>query len=130
MYDVRMLMKDMDEFENFSIWLEEEFALQCNMYSVNEQLENAHIVIIEVRTIFDWIKIYRTQKKNPCCRVIPLLDEALLKTSPFAMELKLQCMLIKPVTKKIFIRSMKRIMETLETRGEGALDYGQVQRGN
>ncbi|MFC0270750.1 AraC family transcriptional regulator [Metabacillus herbersteinensis] len=113
MFNVTIIVEEKKEKEKLLIWMQEEFDEQCLI--VEEGKNYPNVAIIEISHLFDWLKISRLKKRNKDCLVIPLLDHSMLSTSPLAFELKLQSLIVKPVKKSIFLRSMKGVLHKQKT---------------
>ncbi|WP_243387976.1 helix-turn-helix domain-containing protein [Bacillus kexueae] len=102
------------EDKNFIInWLSN--CMNEKMYTFTNISSEANLAIIEIRQLFDWLKISRLGKKNKNCKVIVILDPSLLKTSPLALDLGVQDILVKPLRKSHFVRKLKKVMERMES---------------
>ncbi|WP_102261276.1 helix-turn-helix domain-containing protein [Mesobacillus jeotgali] len=112
MHSIWLGVEDEGEYGKLAAWILEECQENCEL--VNEE-NDIHLAIIEVNKWHDWIKIHRFRKRNNGCRIIPLLDPSLLHTSPLAIEFKLTYLLVKSVKKRIFLRTLKRAVEEIES---------------
>ncbi|MBS8266477.1 AraC family transcriptional regulator [Mesobacillus boroniphilus] len=112
MYSIWLAVEDEGEYRKLAAWILEECQENCQL--VDEE-NNIHIAIIEVNKWHDWVKIHRFRKRNKGCRVIPLLDPSLLHTSPLAIEFKLTYLLVKSVKQRIFLRTLKRAVDEIES---------------
>ncbi|UII57355.1 helix-turn-helix domain-containing protein [Cytobacillus spongiae] len=124
MYSISLLVEDAFEYDMLSQWVLEEFMDSCILVEGKVD-QNLNIVVIEVTKWMDWVKIHRFRKQHLECRIIPLLDPALLYTSPLALEFKLTHLLVKSVKKHTFIRTLKRAISELTT-SEGSIDYDEL----
>lgn len=106
-------------------WIHEELedTLHVDEGTINTSLK---IAVVEIRKLFDWVKIHRLQKKHHDCIIFPLLDPSMLKTSPIAIELQLQTMLVKPVKKHTFIKSLRKVMTSNKNESAVITNYGSM----
>jgi len=121
LYSLKLIVEKRDEKEKLIQWIQEEFT---DYIILNENDDNANIVIMEIRYLFDWLKVYRLRKKSLHTKILLLLDPSLFKTSPLAIELKIQYFLMKPVKKNSFIRKLKRLMDEFEHNH--LIDYSEM----
>ncbi|WLR54472.1 AraC family transcriptional regulator [Mesobacillus subterraneus] len=112
MFSIWLGIEDEGERGKLAAWILEECQEDCKLV---DQENDIHIAIIEVNKWHDWVKIHRFRKRNKSCRIIPLLDPSLLHTSPLAIEFKLTYLLVKSVKKRIFLRTLKRAIEEIES---------------
>lgn len=112
MHSIWLAVEDEEEYEKLAAWILEECQENCKL--VDEE-SDIHIAIIEVNKWHDWVKIHRFRKRNKGCRIIPLLDPSLLHTSPLAIEFKLTYLLVKSVKQRIFLRTLKRAIDEIES---------------
>ncbi|MGG4487969.1 helix-turn-helix domain-containing protein [Metabacillus idriensis] len=125
MYNVTFIVEDTAEKEKMTTWIQEELE---DTPDVNEDSSNTSLIIavVEIRKLFDWVKIHRLQKKHHDCIIFPLLDPSMLKTSPMAIELQLQTMLVKPVKKHTFIKSLRKVMTSNKNESAVITNYGTI----
>jgi two-component system response regulator YesN len=125
-YSIQLAIEDKGERANLESWICHEFAQECVIDKQSKEVGASHILIMEIRTLLDWIKLNRIRRKNKECRIFPILNPNILHTSPLAIELKLPSLFVKPVKKSLFIRNIKRVIETLSDEHVSSLDYGQI----
>ncbi|WP_191556280.1 helix-turn-helix domain-containing protein [Metabacillus idriensis] len=125
MYNVTFIVEEAAEKEKMTTWIHEELedALHVDEENINTSLK---IAVVEIRKLFDWVKIHRLQKKHHDCIIFPLLDPSMLKTSPIAIELQLQTMLVKPVKKHTFIKSLRKVMTSNKNESAVITNYGSM----
>ena len=63
---------------------------------VEKPLSSQDIVLIEVNSLLDWVKVQRMKKQYLGITIFPLLDQSMIKTAPLAIELQLSSLFIKP----------------------------------
>lgn len=128
MYIIQLLMQDAEEKEKISTWMREGFDMCCRQVEEITELpvESFHILLIEIHTVFDWVKVNRVRKRNPECRIIPILSPAILATSPIAMEMRLPSLFIKPLKKSLFYRTLKRNLKALSKELESPVNYQDI----
>lgn len=85
------------EFKNFKV-------------QIDQPLSPNDIVVFEITTLFDWIRIKRIKKHYQGIIIFPILNDSLLKTAPIAFSLKLPTLFTKPLRKKEFLRHFKKIL--------------------
>lgn len=124
MYTIKLHVEKKEEKEKLKEWIQEEFPKK--FYIINDNHVHTSIVIMEVRRLFDWLKVYRLRKKNQETKILLILDPSLLKTSPLAFELKIQYFLIKPVKKNSFLRNLKKVFEEIGNESDLLLDYSEM----
>ncbi|PLR69022.1 hypothetical protein CYJ36_00730 [Bacillus sp. UMB0893] len=125
MYNIKLMVQEQSEKEKMMTWLHEELddSLQLDEGKTNSSLD---IAVVEISKLFDWMKIHRLQKQHKDCVIFPLLDPAMLKTSPIAIELKLQSMLVKPVKKHTFIKNLKKVLQSPQNESVIIPNYGKM----
>jgi two-component system, response regulator YesN len=111
LYKVKIVVEKKEKWEKLVSWIQEEISDKCTV--IDEEDDFAHIVVIEVRRLFDWLKISRMRKRFQESRVFLLLDPTLLKTSPLAIKLKLHYLIVEPVKKYRFLRGLKHVFKEL-----------------
>lgn len=112
LYRILLSVEDEREYQKLGGWIHEECKQSCKLV---EHENDLNIAIIEVNKWHDWVKIHRFRKRNKGCRIIPLLDPSLLHTSPLAIEFKLTYLLVKSVKQRVFLRTLKRAIDEIET---------------
>jgi len=126
MYSIKLAVEDERELRKLEAWIAEESNEIAIMPDDEAANLDAQIAIIEVSKWHDWVKIHRFRKRNEACRIIPLLDPALLHTSPLAMEFKLTYLLVKSVKKHIFNRTLKRAIGELDMENARFMDQDEL----
>lgn len=121
MITVHIAVEKGEERERIIYWMNECF--QCKEFQLTDSQQLAHFVIMEVRHLFDWLKVSRLRKKNPRCKIIVLLDPTILKTSPLAIELSVQDLLVKPIRKSHFSRRVKKIYDFTQNELDRKINY-------
>lgn len=109
MYKIKLMIQEQSEKEKMISWIHEELE---DSLLIDKDSCSLQIAVIEISKLFDWMKIHRLQKQHRDCIIFPLLDPAMLKTSPIAIELKLQSMLVKPLKKHTFIKNLKKVLHS------------------
>jgi two-component system response regulator YesN len=120
---IRLNMNDETEKQKIRSWLCDEFPDGCRFIEGSDNEEQANIIIIEIQTLFDWVRIRRLQKNNNRCMIFPLLTPDWIHTSPLAIELNVQSMFIKPLKKNYFLRNIKKVMNKVKT---SSFSYSEV----
>lgn len=108
-YVVKLLVNDYVEKEKMKMWLTHSSFKEIIIQDV-EPIDNNDIIIVEINTPFDWLKTSRLLKKYKNLLVFPLIDSSMLQTSPIAMKLQLPSLFIKPITKHLFFRNLKKAL--------------------
>lgn len=108
-YIVKLLVTDYAEKEKMKMWLTHSSFDQIIVQEV-ESISNNDIIIVEINTPFDWLKTSRMLKKHKNLLVFPLIDYSMLQTSPIAMKLQLPSLFIKPITKHLFYRNLRKAL--------------------
>ena len=108
-YVVKLLVNDYVEKEKMKMWLTQSSFEEITIQDV-EPIGNNDILIVEINTPFDWLKTSRLLKKYKNLLVFPLIDSSMLQTSPIAMKLQLPSLFIKPITKHLFYRNLKKAL--------------------
>lgn len=108
-YVVKLLVNDYVEKEKMKMWLTHSSFKEIIIRDV-EPISNNDILIVEINTLFDWLKTSRLLKKHKNLLVFPLIDSSMLQTSPIAMKLQLPSLFIKPITKHLFYRNLKKAL--------------------
>ncbi|MED4731374.1 helix-turn-helix domain-containing protein [Aneurinibacillus migulanus] len=126
MYSIQLVMKDEHEKKKLKTWIQEEYPFQCVFTEREEPNRPPDILIIEIGGLFDWVRIHRIRKRNKECRIFPLIPPEWLHTSPLAIELKLQSMLVHPIKRNLFMRNIKRAIESLSSKGDGTFNYKDI----
>lgn len=109
MFHIHLLIKDLQEKEKIELWLSHP-NFQIFHIQHEQPIRANDIVILEVNSLLDWIKIRRLKKQYADLIIFPLLDRSLLQTSPIAMEIQLPSFFIKPLKKNSFYHNVKRIL--------------------
>lgn len=125
MYSVQLAIKNKDDKDRLQSWLQETFAGECLIID-KEMTSSPHILIIEICSLLDWVRIRRIQKRNKECRIFPLVPLEWLHTSPIAIELKLQSLLVQPMKKNVFIRHIRRAIDSLSKEQQSHLNYKEI----
>lgn len=89
-------------------WLYLKYGEQTLILDDNAKVEEAQILFFHVQSLFDWLHVRRLNRKHGC-KIIVLLDEELLHTSPLGMEERIHALLITPVKKTHFYRCMNKL---------------------
>ncbi|MBM7647357.1 AraC-like DNA-binding protein [Bacillus ectoiniformans] len=105
-------IKDIDQ-EPLKRWVEENYHERFRILT-NEFSDNPiHVRVFQIRDIYDWVKLSR-MKKHYNCYYIVILDQHLLHTSPLAVRLQVQSLIINPFKKSAFFREMGIALKTLD----------------
>lgn len=116
-YSLKLVVKDQLVYEKLEDWITEEFIGNIALVEEEVKAPHIHIAIFEVSTWLDWVKIHRFHKRNKECKIIPLLEPSLIYTSPLAIELKLNSLLVKAVKKHKFIRMLNQVIRGISSEG-------------
>ncbi|MGN1387481.1 MAG: helix-turn-helix transcriptional regulator [Bacillus sp. (in: firmicutes)] len=110
MIHVHLHIEDAQEKQKIQEWLTQSFFTS---FIVNEEksLSSNDIVLIEVKSLLDWVKIRRMKKLYNRIIIFPLLEQHMIKTAPLAVELQLSSFFIKPVKRNTFHRHFKRLAQ-------------------
>lgn len=122
MYHGKVINIDIEEKEKISNWIEESFFPYLQLYDEDEK-KHAHIMMVELNKVSDWIGYARLRRKNNDSQVIPIISKELLETVPIAIDLQVPSLLIKPIHKAKFIRTIQRALENLENIKNPVVDY-------
>lgn len=114
MIQVHLLIEDAQEKQKIMEWLTDSF---CSSFKVNDhQSFSANdIVLIEVRSLLDWVRIRRMKKTYNKIIIYPLLEQSMIKTAPLAAEFQLSSFFIKPVKRSAFHRQFKKLAQVNRT---------------
>lgn len=123
MHSIWLGVEDEGEYRKLAAWILEECEENCKLVDEENDIQ---IAIIEVNKWHDWVKIHRFRKRNKSCRIIPLLDPSLLHTTPLAIEFKLTYLLVKSVKQRIFIRTLRRAVEEIESENTRYIESEEV----
>ncbi|WP_226086786.1 helix-turn-helix domain-containing protein [Mesobacillus sp. S13] len=123
MHSIWLGVEDEGEYRKLAAWILEECQENCKLVDEENDIQ---IAIIEVNKWHDWVKIHRFRKRNKNCRIIPLLDPSLLHTTPLAIEFKLTYLLVKSVKQRVFIRTLKRAVEEIESENTRYIESEEV----
>ncbi|NKE07044.1 helix-turn-helix domain-containing protein [Mesobacillus selenatarsenatis] len=123
MHSIWLGVEDEGEYRKLAAWILEECQENCKLVDEENDIQ---IAIIEVNKWHDWVKIHRFRKRNKNCRIIPLMDPSLLHTTPLAIEFKLTYLLVKSVKQRIFIRTLKRAVEEIESENTRYIESEEV----
>ncbi|WP_100403205.1 helix-turn-helix transcriptional regulator [Bacillus sp. FJAT-42315] len=94
-------------------WLEERFKDRLFVMDRAYSDEPIHIKIVQVSQLYDWVKVNRLKKHYDCYYIL-LLDEEWVNTSPIAIRLQMQSLLLNPVKKSAFFRSISEAINVLD----------------
>lgn len=108
-YCVKLLVDDQEEKQKIETWLTHPSFKQLVIQDI-DTICNDDILIMEINTPFDWVKARRLLKKHKDLLIFPLLNPSILQTSPIAIELQLPSLFIKPITKHLFYRNIKKAL--------------------
>ena len=107
---VHLHIEDAQEKLKIQEWLNHSFLTSFKV-SEEKQLSSKDIVLIEVNSLLDWVKVCRMKKQYSGIIIFPLLNPSMIKTSPLAVELQLSSLFIKPVKRNLFYRNFKKIAQ-------------------
>ncbi|MBN6187587.1 AraC family transcriptional regulator [Aneurinibacillus sp. BA2021] len=125
MYSVQLAIKNGEEKARLASWLQEAFPSECKIVE-EETMDLPDILIMEICSLLDWVRIHRIQKRKKECRVFPLVPQDWLHTSPIAIELKLQSLLVQPIKKNVCIRHIKRAIALLDKKNQADFNYKEI----
>ncbi|AZU63568.1 AraC family transcriptional regulator [Neobacillus mesonae] len=94
-------------------WLQERFKDRLSVINQVYLDEPIHIKIVQVSGLYDWMKVNRLKKHYDCYYIL-LLDEEWVNTSPIAIRLQIQSLLLFPVKKSAFFRSISEAIKVLD----------------
>ncbi|MGC5324758.1 helix-turn-helix domain-containing protein [Brevibacillus sp. SYSU BS000544] len=103
--------------ESINSWI-----VEC-LASEQHRQNTTNIWLVEVNKLFDWLKIYRLQKKHPEIKIIPLIDSSLGTSVQLVSHLNLPYFLMKPVKKRTFLRTVKQAIESINQDDTTHKDY-------
>ncbi len=110
LFHIHLLIEDIEEKEKIQSWLQHPSLQIFQIQKHEEPIRSNDIVILEVHSLFDWLKIKRLKKQYSDIMIFPLLDPSLIHTSPIAVELQLPSLFIKPLNKNSFYRNIKKVI--------------------
>ncbi|WHZ58960.1 helix-turn-helix domain-containing protein [Metabacillus hrfriensis] len=125
MYNVTFIVEETAEKDKMAAWIHEELEDSLQTDEGNK-IGSLTIAVVEIAKLFDWVKIHRLQKQHHDCIIFPLLDTSMLKTSPIAIELQLQSMLVKPVKKHTFIKSLRKVITSNKNESAVITNYDSI----
>ena len=125
-YTVTFEVKEPAEKEKMAAWIHEELKEELSVSG--HRRDPLTITVVEVTKLFDWVKIHRLKKHHQNCIIFPLIEPSMLKTSPLALEMKLQTMLVKPVKKHTFIKSIKKVLTSAANESAIITNYGDMTK--
>jgi len=105
---VRLLIEDVQEKLKIKEWMNLSYFTSFKV-DVEKPLSSQDIVIIEVNSLLDWVKVRRMKKQYLGITIFPLLDQSMIKTAPLAIELQLSSLFIKPIKRNNFLRAFKKL---------------------
>ncbi|MFB5282419.1 AraC family transcriptional regulator [Peribacillus sp. Hz7] len=111
-YRVQLLVQDNQEKTKIETWLAHPSFSNLIIQNGGAILPN-DILIVEITSLFDWIKVRRMMKQHPDIIIIPILDQSMTKTSPIALELQLPSLLVKPLKSRAFYRNFGKTISLL-----------------
>lgn len=106
----------LDQQDQLNSWIAEYLAASHSHNQVDAQnylytlSQLASIRFIDVNRLWDWVTLYRLQKKQPELRMIPLIDRSQLHMIELVCRFQLEFFLIKPFKKRLFKNLMNRIL--------------------
>lgn len=109
LFHIHLLIDDIQEKEKIEMWLRHP-SFQIFDIQTEKPIRSNDIVILEIKSLFDWIKIRRLKKQYSDLIIFPLLNQSMIQTSPIAVELQLPSLFIKPLKKNSFYRSVNKIL--------------------
>lgn len=115
MYNVKFVGLQSDTYERISHWVKESLNGPCHLFPEDDDTSSIQIDIIvaQIHSFFDWIKINRLRKKHLQSKLIVMMDEAYLKTAPIAVDLNTHSLLLTPVRKNAFVKAVQSSVEDL-----------------
>lgn len=105
---VRLLIEDAQEKLKIKEWMNLSYFTSFKV-DVEKPLSSQDIVLIEVNSLLDWVKVQRMKKQYLGITIFPLLDQSMIKTAPLAIELQLSSLFIKPIKRNSFLRTFKKL---------------------
>lgn len=114
MYNVKLVGLQPNIYNNVTNWINESFHEKCHIFLENDTKSvQIDIIIAQINAFFDWVKINRLRKKHLQSKLIIIMDETYLKTSPIAVNLNIHSLLLNPIRKNTFIKALKSSLEAL-----------------
>lgn len=108
-FHIQLFIKDNHEKAKIEEWLSHSIFRNFQI-KTKEPICPNDIVIFEINSFFDWVKVRRMKKQYQGIIIFPLLDQSIIQTSPIAIELQLPALFTKPLKRNIFFRNLKRII--------------------
>lgn len=123
MFRICSHIQDQTLLQKINTWLNELAPARVQFV---HSIDNAHVYIKEITTLFDWIIIRRLQKAHATCIIIPLLREELAYSAPIAIDLQLTYLLVEPVQKHKLLRAMRKIYTHINIEQQTAFNYSDL----
>ena len=109
LFHIHLLIEDIQEREKIEKWLRQP-CFQIFQIQREKPIRANDIVILEVNSLFDWLKIRRLKRQYSDIIIFPLLDQSMIQTSPIAVELQLPSLFIKPLKKNSYYHNIKKVI--------------------
>lgn len=94
-------------------WLQEKYEQQCAIRSRFGNYEEAHIKVFQISELSDWLRVYRSMKRQRCFYIL-ILDRKWHHTSPLALKLQAHSLVLNPLKKSAFIRSVDDVLGMMQ----------------
>lgn len=122
---IQLLIADREEHKRIMNWLHNSLPNRFHICEVDAE-HQADLYFVEITKTFDWVKIRRLQKKASTSIICPIVPSMLSHTSGLAIELRLQSLLVKPLQKRTFIRTVKKMRSRFLQKQNKAFTYSEL----
>lgn len=111
-YSIKLVVNDAIERKKIVTWLTHTCFENISIQPSQAFYEH-DIVIFEINTPFDWIKVKRLIKKYNNITIFPLISPSMVETASIAIELNLPSIFMKPMKKHLFYRNVKKVLDNM-----------------
>ncbi|MDQ0216066.1 AraC-like DNA-binding protein [Oikeobacillus pervagus] len=112
MYYVSLKEVHQEAAEMISEWIQKREQGQFQLV-YNESIEQMHIKIVQIQTLFDWVKLNRMMKRESSIYFV-LVEPQLSYSIPLAIKLQVEAVAIFPTKKATFLRRFQEVVRKLD----------------
>ncbi|OEH91950.1 helix-turn-helix domain-containing protein [Bacillus solimangrovi] len=113
MYNIKLFHLETEYNESIKSWVKEELTDQCRIIEDEGKGLQVDIVIAQISTPFDWVKVNRLRKKHLQSKIFVIMNNDMVYTSPIAVELNVHTLQVTPLRKNLMIRALHTAMDEL-----------------
>ncbi|WLR50135.1 AraC family transcriptional regulator [Bacillus tianshenii] len=114
MYNIKLVDLEATHKEYITSWVKESLSEQATIITHDEQHAQVDMVIVQVLSTFDWVKVNRLRKKHLQSKIIVVMNQDMVHTAPIAVELNVHSLQITPLRRNSLIRAIQSASEELK----------------